>query len=184
MLAIVADATQDECLSEAGIMRAQGLIAALPGDAENLFFILSAKTLNPDLNVVTRASEENAEEKLRRAGADTVFAPYTMAGQRLAQALVRPHVMKFLDFATTHAGPSIVMEQIYGAPNSRFVSRRLADVQSQGDLRVILLALRKSDGQMIFNPPSETTIAAGDYLIVLGEQQDLERLERMVTDFP
>jgi voltage-gated potassium channel len=184
MLAIVADATQDECLREAGIMRAQGLIAALPSDAENLFIILSAKTLNPNLNVVTRASEEDAEEKLRRAGADTVFAPYTMAGQRLAQALVRPHVMKFLDFATSHAGPSIVMEQIYVSPNSKFTSRRLTEVQSQRDLGIIVLALRKSDGQMIFNPPSETTIASGDYLIVLGEQQNLERLERMVTGMP
>jgi voltage-gated potassium channel len=181
MVAIVADATEDECLREAGIMRAQGLIAALPGDAENLFIILSAKTLNPNLNIVTRASEEGAEEKLRRAGADTVFAPYTMAGQRLAQALVRPHVMKFLDFATSHAGPSIVMEQIYVSPNSKFASRKLAEVRSRDDLGIIVLALRKSDGQMVFNPPSETTITAGDYLIVLGEQQNLDRLERMVT---
>ena len=181
MLAIVADATQDECLREAGILRANGLIAALPSDAENLFIILSAKTVNPKLSVATRASEEEAEEKLRRAGADTVFAPYTMAGQRLAQALMRPHVVKFLDFATTHVGPSIVMEQICVAPRTEFTSKTLTEVQSRRDLGVIVLALRKPDGQMVFNPPPETNIAAGDYLIVLGEQQNLERLERMVT---
>jgi voltage-gated potassium channel len=181
MLAIVADATRDECLREAGISHAQGLIAALPSDAENLFIILSAKTLNPKLNVVTRASEEEAEEKLRRAGADTVFAPYTMAGQRLAQALVRPHVVKFLDFATTHVGPSIVMEQICVAPKTAFTSKILTEVQSRRDLDVIVLAVRKPDGQMVFNPPPETSIAAGDYLIVLGEQQNLERLERMIA---
>ena len=77
MLAIVADATHDDSLREAGVLKAQGLIAALPSDAENLFIILSAKTLNPRLTVVTRVSEEEAGEKLRRAGADTVFTPYT-----------------------------------------------------------------------------------------------------------
>lgn len=181
MLAIIADATRDECLREAGIMRAQGLIAALPSDAENLFIILSAKTLNPNLNVVTRASEEEAEEKLRRAGADTVFAPYTMAGRRLAQALVRPHVSEFLDFATGHVGPTILMEQICVAPRAQFSAKTLTQVQSRRDLDVIVLAVRKPDGQMIFNPPPDTTITVGDYLIVVGEQQNLERLERMVT---
>ncbi|HEX4232432.1 MAG TPA: potassium channel protein [Bryobacteraceae bacterium] len=181
MLAIVADATQDECLREAGIARALGLIAALPSDAENLFIILSAKSLNPKLNVVTRASEEEAEKKLRRAGADTVFAPYTMAGQRLAQAVVRPHVTKFLDFATSHVGPSIVMEQICVAERTEFTSKTLTEVQSRRDLGIIVLALRKPDGQMLFNPPPETTIGAGDYLIVLGEQQNLERLEKLFT---
>lgn len=181
MVAMVADATRDESLRDAGIVRAQGLIAALPGDAENLFIILSAKTLNPRLNVVTRASEEEAEEKLRRAGADTVFAPYTMAGHRLAQALVRPHVVKFLDFATSHVGPSIVMEQLCVAPRTEFTSKTLVEVQSRRDLGIIILALRKPDGQMVFNPPPDTTINAGDYLIVLGEQKNLERLEAMVT---
>jgi len=99
MLAVVADATQDDSLRQAGVLRAKGLIAALPSDAENLFIILSAKTLNPGLTVVTRVSEEEAGEKLRRAGADTVFTPYTMAGRQLADALLRPHVVEFLDFA-------------------------------------------------------------------------------------
>ena len=98
MLAIVADATQDDSLREAGVLRAKGLIAALPSDAENLFIILSAKTLKPGLTVVTRVSEEEAGEKLRRAGADTVFTPYTMAGRQLADALLRPLVVEFLDF--------------------------------------------------------------------------------------
>jgi voltage-gated potassium channel len=182
MLAIVADATRDECLREAGILEAQGLIAALPSDAENLFIILSAKTLNTRLKVVTRASEEEAEEKLRRAGADTVFAPYTMAGQRLAQALIRPHVVKFLDFATSQVGPNIVMEQIRVEARTGFPARTLTTLQSCRDLGIIVLALRKPDGQMVFNPPPETTIAANDYLIVLGDQDDLERLERIVTE--
>ncbi len=114
MLAVEADATHDESLREVGVLRARGLIAALPSDAENLFIILSAKTLNPKLTVVTRASEEEAAEKLRRAGADTVFAPYTMAGHRLAQALVRPHVTEFLDFATKNTDLKVTLEQVAG----------------------------------------------------------------------
>lgn len=102
MLAIVADATQDDSLREAGVLRAKGLIAALPSDAENLFIILSAKTLKPGLTVVTRVSEEEAGEKLRRAGADTVFTPYTMAGRQLADALLRPLVVEFLDFTRSN----------------------------------------------------------------------------------
>src|SRR5258707_6732915 len=97
MLAVAADSTRDETLREIGVAQARGLIAALSTDADNLFVILSAKTLNPHLHVATRAAEEEAESKLRRAGADSVFAPYTVTGYRLAQALLRPHVFQFLD---------------------------------------------------------------------------------------
>jgi voltage-gated potassium channel len=181
MLAVIADATRDDCLREVGVLRARGLIAALPSDAENLFIILSAKTLNPKLNVVTRASEEEAEQKLRRAGADTVFAPYTMAGHRLAHALIRPHVVEFLEFATNVGGDRIMMEQVRVAPGSQFAKKTLSAIRVQHDLGIIILAVRKASGQMLFNPPAETEISAGDFLIVLGEQAKLHSLEQFVT---
>ena len=181
MLAVLADATRDDSLREAGVLRARGLIAALPSDAENLFIILSAKGLNPSLTVVTRASEEEAGEKLRRAGADTVFAPYTMAGHRLAQALVRPHVVEFLDFATTSMAPKITMEQVQVARNTEFVSKTLGEIVQRREFGIIVLAIRKPDAQMIFNPPPDTKIDAGDFLIVLGEQPNLRRLESVLT---
>lgn len=181
MLAVVADATRDECLREVGVARARGLIAALPSDAENLFIILSAKTLNPKLTVATRASEEEAEQKLRRAGADTVFAPYTMAGHRLAHALLRPHVLEFLDFATGALAPKIRMEQVRVAPDTVFVSRSLGEMFERRGLGIIVLAIRKSDAQMIFNPAPETKVSAGDFLIVLGEQPALEELEKTLA---
>ncbi|MGA8595722.1 MAG: potassium channel protein [Bryobacteraceae bacterium] len=181
MLAVVADATRDDCLREVGVTRARGLIAALPSDAENLFIILSAKTLNPNLTVATRASEEESEQKLRRAGADTVFAPYTMAGHRLAQALIRPHVVQFLDFATGALAPNIRVEQVRVAPEAEFVSKPLGEMLQRRKFSGIVLAIRRPDGQMIFNPPPETRIGAGDFLIVLGEQPDLERLEKVLT---
>jgi len=181
MLALQADATRDESLREAGVERARGFIAALATDADNVFVILSARSLNPRLTVVTRASEEDAEEKLRRAGADTVFSPYSIAGHRLAQALVRPHVVQLLDFATQAVGLDVSMEQMRVGPNPAVDSRKLGDLAAP-DARLIVLAIGKSDGKMIFNPPAEMEVAGGDVLIVMGEQAALRNLERMLTN--
>ncbi|HZQ52844.1 MAG TPA: NAD-binding protein [Bryobacteraceae bacterium] len=181
MMVIAADASRDETLREAGVMRAKGLIAALPSDAENTFIILSAKTLNPKLNVVTRASEEEAEKKLRRAGADTVLTPYTMAGHRLAHAAIRPHVVEFLDFAITGPNAGILMEQVRVGSNAEFASELVRDTQAGRDLGVILVAIRKASGDMLFRPTPETPVSAGDVLIVLGEQPNLRNLERMLA---
>lgn len=176
MIAIHADATRDESLREAGVERARGFIAALATDADNVFVILSAKTLNPRLTVVTRASEEDAEEKLRRAGADTVFSPYSIAGHRLAQALIRPHVVQLLDFSSKASGLDVTMEQLQVLPGSGAASRTLGDLTSR-EKGVILLAIRKADGRLIFNPPAATQISEGDVLIAMGEQPNLRNLE-------
>ena len=181
MAAIRADATQDESLREAGVERARGFIAALATDADNVFVILSVKTLNPRVTVVTRASEEDAEEKLRRAGADTVLSPYSITGHRLAQALVRPHVVQLLDFAGQAVGLDVTMEQLRVAPDSARTSRKLGDIVSH-EARLIVLAVGKPDGKMIFNPPVDMEVSGGDVLIVMGEQQSLRHLEKVLTN--
>jgi voltage-gated potassium channel len=181
MAAVLADATRDETLRAVGVTRARGLIAALASDADNLYVILSAKTLNPSLTVVTRAAEEESEKKLQRAGADTVFAPYNIVGHRLAHALLRPHVAQFLDFATKNMGLDVAIEQVRVSPQSEFVNKTLRDMQIRRDLGVIVLAIRKSDGQMVFNPPAEMEICADDYLIAMGEQPNLQNLEELLT---
>jgi voltage-gated potassium channel len=181
MLAVVADATHDDSLREAGVLRAKGLIAALPSDAENLFIILSAKTLNPKLTIVTRASEEEAGEKLRRAGADTVFTPYSMAGRQLADALLRPHVVEFLDFTRSNVGPKVTMEQVCVAPKTEFTSRTLGQLLESRKSEVIVLAVRKQKGETIFNPPADFQVSAGDFLIVMGERPNLQKLEQILT---
>lgn len=181
MIAIAADATQDDSLRAAGVLRAKGLIAALPSDAENLFIILSAKALNPGLTVVTRASEEEAGEKLRRAGADTVLTPYTMAGHQLADALLRPHVVQFLDFARGNIGPKVAMEQVCVAPRGGFARKALGELVAALKADVIVLAVRKQGGEIVFNPPAEYEIAAGDFLIVMGERPGLQNLEQVLT---
>jgi voltage-gated potassium channel len=180
MLAIVADATRDDSLRQAGVLRARGLIAALPSDAENLFIILSARTLNPKLTVVTRASEEEAEEKLRRAGADTVFTPYAMTGRQLADSLLRPHVVEFLDFGRSNIGPKVTMEQVCVTTNAELTKTfgQLLELRRSG---VIVLAIRKPGGETTFNPPPEFEISAGDVLIVMGERSNLQKLEQILA---
>jgi voltage-gated potassium channel len=180
MLGVEADATLDDTLRAAGVMRAKGLIASLPSDAENLFIILSAKTLNPGLTVVTRASEEEAEIKLRRAGADIVFTPYAIVGHRIAQALVKPHLVEFLNIATSDVGPEVTLEQMELSPKSQLASKTFAEIQQRCLGGVILLAVRRAGGQMVFNPATDTMVCAGDYLIGIGEKPGLEKLERLL----
>jgi voltage-gated potassium channel len=181
MLGIIADATRDDSLRQAGVLRARGLIAALSSDAENLFIILSAKTLNPKLTVVTRASEEEAEEKLRRAGADTVFTPYSMTGRQLADSLLKPHVVEFMDFGRSNIGPEVRMEQLCVTPNAELTHKTVGQLLELRSSGVIVLAIRKEGGETTFNPPPEFEISAGDFLIVIGERSNLQKLEKILT---
>ena len=181
MTAMMADATRDETLSEAGIEGARGFVAALATDADNVFVILTARNLNPRLTIVTRASEEEAEAKLRRAGADIVFSPYSMAGQKLAQSLVRPHVVQFLDFAAESMGLDVMIEQFQVAEGADVVRKTLGDLKVRQDTGVMVLAVRKPDGNMVFNPPADTQIAAGDFLIAMGEQAHLRAFDGLLA---
>jgi voltage-gated potassium channel len=181
MTAIVADATRDDTLREAGIERARGFVAALATDADNVFVILTARNLNPELTIVTRASEDESEAKLRRAGADIVFSPYSMAGQKLAQSLVRPHVVQFLDFAAESMGLDVMIEQFRVNEQATVVSRTLRELMLRNHTGVMVLAVRKPDGKMVFNPPAETRIAAGDFLIAMGRQSDLRAFDELLA---
>ena len=183
MLAVLADVSRDENLTDVGIRRARGLIAALPTDAENVFLILSAKSLNMNLKVASRVSEEGSEAKMRHAGADAVFMPYSMTGYRLAQSILRPHVFEFLDITTTTSsmGLNIGIEQVEVAANSLQAGKTLRDLQLRRDLGVIVLAIRRAAGEMVFNPPAETDVEGGDCLIVMGGSDDVLKLEQLVN---
>ncbi|MBI5085978.1 MAG: potassium channel protein [Acidobacteria bacterium] len=180
-LACLGDSTRDETLRDARIAHAAGLIAALSTDADNLFAVISAKTLNPNIRVAARAAEEEAERKMRQVGADSVFAPYSMTGTRLAQSLLKPHVHRFLDFATTGIGIDVRIEQLEVSEGSDIAGRSLADLRVRSEMKVIVLAIRRSDGDMLFNPPADAVIERRDYLIVMGEPEPLRRLEARVT---
>jgi voltage-gated potassium channel len=182
MLAVLADATDDQTLCDAGVLRAKGLIATLQSDADNLFVILSAKALKPSLLVSARISSEQSEKKMRLAGADYVFAPYDMTGNRMAQVMLKPHVSQFIDFTTKGIGLNVGIEQVRVPGTSEFASKTLQQMQIRRELGVIVLAIRKSDGRMLFNPPADAEIEGGDYLIAMGETANLHRLEQMLTE--
>jgi voltage-gated potassium channel len=181
MLAVQADASHDQTLRDVGIDRAFGLIATLGSDADNLFVILTAKTLNPKLHLSARVAEETSEPKMKRAGADFVFAPYNSTGHRMAQALLKPHVQQFLDFTTQNMGLDAGIEQLRVSKGSAFENQSLADMQVRSELGVIVLAIRKDSGEMLFNPPSESRMVGGDHLIVMGRPDGLRKLEQLLT---
>jgi voltage-gated potassium channel len=182
LFAVLGDCTHDNTLRDIGILRAKGVIAALQTDADNLFLTLSAKSLNPNLHLATRVSEEEAESKLRRAGADVVFAPYSTAGHQMAQSMLRPHVHEFLDFTTREMGIDVKIEQIRVSEKSEFVSKSLGQTQLRRDLGVVVLAIRKAEGNMLFNPPADEVIEGGDHLIAMGPLDKLHQLERLLTE--
>src|ERR1700733_680740 len=182
MLGVLADATDDETLKQAGVLRAKGLIATLQSDADNLFVILSAKALKPELQVSARVASEQSEKKMRLAGADYVYAPYDMTGNRMAQVMLKPHVFQFIDFTTKGMGLDVGIEQFSGSSSCEIASKSLAESKIRSELGVIVLAIRKSDGSRHFNPPAEAEIEAGDFLIVMGEQTNLRKLELMLSE--
>jgi len=179
VLTLTADASKDETLRQARIDTAAGLVAAISSDAENVYVTLSAKVLNPSLHVAARASDEQAEEKLRRAGASTVLTPYTYIGHRLAQSLLRPHVVNFLDVASAFGKTDLDLEieQVPVAPGSFLSSRTLEEAHLGRSYGVIVLAVRRQSGMMQFNPQAEVRLEAGDVLIAMGERQKLKQLE-------
>jgi voltage-gated potassium channel len=179
VLTLTADASKDETLRRARIDTAAGLVAAIASDAENVYVTLSAKVLNPSLYIAARASDEQAEEKLRRAGAATVLTPYTYIGHRLAQSLLRPHVLSFLDVASAFGKTDLDLEieQLRVASGSLLSSRTLAEAHLGRTYGVIVLAVRRQNGVMQFNPQADVRLEAGDVLIAMGERQKLKQLE-------
>jgi voltage-gated potassium channel len=175
-LVVTGDATQEQTLRQAQIERARGLIAATTTDATNLYIVLTARGLNPHLKIIARASEDNAEKHLLTAGADAVVSPYSFAGQRIAQSLLRPHVVSFLDTATTHLGMDLEIGEIHITQKSTFAGKTLESSRIRQERGVIVLAIKRREG-MRFNPAPDEPIEPGDCLIAMGEPGQLRQLE-------
>src|SRR5947208_6348663 len=179
-LMLVGDATQEQTLRQAQIENARGLVAATTTDATNLYIVLTARGLNPRLKIIARASEEDAEKHLLTAGADSVVSPYLFAGQRIAQSFLRPHVVSFLDTATTHLGMDLEIGEISVPKHSSFAGKTIESSRIRQDRGVIILAIKREQG-MRFNPSPEDRIEPGDYLIAMGEPGQLRQLEQMAV---
>lgn len=180
LLVLVGDATAEETLRRAGIDRARGLASAVTSDAGNVYVVLTARGIAPNLPIVARASEEHAEAKLLRAGATTVISPYRYAGLRMARVLTRPNVQRFIDLALSSFDGSnldLAIHEIPVAQRSSLCGAAFGDIQARKNLGVILLGIRQQNGKLVFNPAPEHSIGAGDALITMGDVNKLKELE-------
>ena len=174
------DATLDETLLKAGIKKAKGLISVVTSDTENVYITLTARGLNPDLFILARSGEEGSDLKLKRAGANKVVSPYIIGGSRMAQSILRPNVVDFIEIATGSEHMDLQMEEITIAPHSAFAGETLVSSGFRKEIGVIIVGIKKSHGKMVFNPHSQSKIEGGDTLIVLGEPIAISRLEDLV----
>lgn len=177
ILIIHGDATLDATLEEAGIAVAKGIVSVLMSDADNLLVVLSARGMNEGIRIVARAGEEGVEKKLIRAGADKVVSPYQMGGIRIAHALLKPAVTDFLDLTVQDKAVDLELEQLRVPASSPLAGKTLTDSNIRKDFDVILVAIKRKDGSMVFNPGKDTVLSAGDTIIVLGERDHMEKLE-------
>jgi len=180
-LIIQGDATSDDLLKRVGIEHAKCLISVLPTDAENLYVVLSARGLKPDLLIVARAGEEGSEQKLLRAGADRVVSPYHIGGLRMAHSVLKPAVVDFIEFATKSGNIDLQIEEITIQEGSQLVNHSLDECGIGRDLGIIIVAIKQKTGEMKFNPTYRTAIQVGDTLIAVGETSKLAVLEKMAA---
>ncbi len=173
------DATSDEVLTTASIQKAKGLVAVLSNDAENVFTTLSAKALNPDLYVVARAVEEETESKLKKAGANRVVKPYEIGGNRMAELLLRPGVIEFIDVVARERSVDLSMEEFLVNEKSELIGKSLAESPIRKELNIIIVSINKQKGGFIYNPKSSTVIEKDDKLIALGEKANLAEMNKL-----
>ena len=175
---LVGDATLEETLRAAGVERARGLAACLPEDADNVYVVLTARDLNPRLHIVARAAEEQAEAKLVRAGANHVVAPTIIGGHRMAVSLTKPAVGEFFD-SIIGSKLSLAFEQVLIEDDSPLVGQALRETPIRAELDIVIISIRRANGDIVFNPAAQTIIGAGDILIAIGRIEALTRLEEM-----
>ncbi len=181
VLYVSGDASDEAILHKAGILRAKGLIAVLATDTENVFLVLTARQLTPDLYIIARASQDESKSKLQAAGANRVESPYEMGAVSMAQRIIRPTVTNFLNLAFAHKRKDIQMEEIPVNSSSDLINVMLKDSGIRQQFNLIIIAIKKSDGSMLFNPSYETVIEPGDTVIAVGQEGNLQKLENKLN---
>ena len=156
-------------------------MAAAPSDADNLYITIGARLLNVRLFIVSRTEDEETEQKLLRAGADRVVAPYALGGSKVTQAVLRPTVLEFIELATRTEHLELQIEQTLVSEGSQLAGTSLTESRLRQDLGLIIVAIKKGQGAMIYTPAPETTMDAGDTLIALGRRSQLAQLEALAS---
>jgi len=181
-LRVIGDPTQDEVLLEARIETAYGLITCLPSDADNVFTILTAKGLNPNLFIISRGENENSRNKLLRAGANRVVLPSHIGGVRMASMAIRPAVVDFLEQTTSFSDDRepLLLEEIPVDSKSPLIGKMLRETKIKSETEVLVLGIRRRDGRLDYNPSSTYVIEEGDILIGMGQHLHFELLRRLI----
>jgi voltage-gated potassium channel len=180
-IAYQGDATLDESLLRVGVERAICIVAALPSDAENLYIVLSAKTLNSGIRAIARASTEEALQKLQRGGADAVISPYITGGKRMAAAALRPQILDFVDGILSGSDRQLYMEEFLLEPAyCPFVGQSLQKAKLRSQTGALVLAIRRTDGNLIGGPTGDTVLMPGDTLICMGTAEQLRSLNQVL----
>lgn len=177
-LYVSGEATSEENLLKAGLLRARGLVAAASSDADNVYITLTARGLNPGLFILARAAEESSIIKLTRAGADKVVSPYDIGAQRMANTILRPTVIDFIELAMHNRSLDLQMEELTVGKKSEIKDHTLMESAIRKDFDLIVVAIKKGTGEMIFNPSPQAKIQVGDILVALGDRENLTRLEK------
>jgi len=179
---LIGDASSEATLRQARIEFARGLASAVTSDAQNVYIVLTARGIAPNLAIIARAAEDDAESKLLRAGATAVLSPYTYAGARMARMLTRPNVQRFLDLALSSLSEGdldLQIEEVQVGENCKLSGMSLAEAEIRKRLGIIILAIRRKNGRLEFNPGPEDAISPGDYLIAMGDSRKLKDLETL-----
>jgi voltage-gated potassium channel len=177
-LVLMGDATSEDVLRAASIDRARGLVCAVTSDPDNLYITLTARDINKDIFIVARANDEAAVQRLLKAGANKVVSPAITGSNQMAQMLLRPAVADFIELATMTEQLELEMDQIEISAGSPFANRALKDTGIRADHDVMVIAIKRADGNMLFNPSADTVIEAMDCLVTIGSHRSLEDLER------
>ena len=175
---VIGDATEDENLILAGLSRAKAVFALLPSDPDNLYLTLSAKGLNPAAVVVARASGKGAETKLERAGADHVVSPYELVGLRLLQKVLSPTLMEFMDLVIHREHLKLIMEEFRVPSDSALAGYSIEEARIRSRYGLIIVAIKRPDGPMLFNPDAGEKMEPGDALVLLGPEDQVKELEQ------
>ncbi len=177
MVPLAGDATDDDVLLEAGIKRAHTLISTLPEEAQNVYLTLTARHMNPDLNIIARADFIEGEKKLLRAGANHVVIPHVLGGVRMAKAALQPHVVDFMEMATV-GGEGLIVEEFSVPEGSPLANQTLAESNLKQRYGITIIGIKEPGERMDINPSATTSLNPRDVLVLIGRSEDLEQLGR------
>jgi voltage-gated potassium channel len=176
-LCIQGDCTQDEILYKTGIANARALITTLPIDADNLFVVLTARSINPKLTIISRASDDNSDKKLKIAGANNVIMPDRIGGAHMASLVIKPDVIEFLDHITGQGGPNINLEEIvFNELPEQLRNHTIKDLEVRNKSGANIIGFKTAHGEYVINPSADTKIIPGAKLFVLGTPEQVAKL--------